>query len=85
MVGKPFVWSAGVSAALAFSALWAGDAARPAVPSVPTAYVDPQLYVAHPGTAIDSSLRFALQWLRRHQHAHRLDVPLRGEPPVQEL
>ncbi|RPH51247.1 MAG: hypothetical protein EHM91_01320 [Planctomycetota bacterium] len=69
MVGKPFLWSAGITSALAFSALWAGDAARPAASSAPTAFVDPQAYVAHPGSALDSSLRFALQWLRRHQHA----------------
>ena len=69
LVGKPFLWSAAVTAAVSFGALSAGDRLRPAAPSTPTAFVDPQIYVAHSGSALESSLTFALQWLRRHQHA----------------
>jgi hypothetical protein len=30
--------------------------------------MDPHVDVAHEGTALETSLRFALQWLKRHQH-----------------
>jgi hypothetical protein len=67
--GWPFLGSAALSAALGFSALrladGRGDGGRAPAP----AYVDYHVDVAHDGSALESSLRFALQWLQRHQHA----------------
>jgi hypothetical protein len=67
--GLPFLLSTGLSATLAFAALrWADGRASGGSASSP-AYFDYHVDVAHDGTALDSSLRFALQWLQRHQHA----------------
>lgn len=68
-LGRPFLWSAALTASLAFCGLRAGDARRPEASATPTAFMDPHIDVAHEGSALESSLRFALQWLRRHQHA----------------
>ncbi|HZE95525.1 MAG TPA: prenyltransferase/squalene oxidase repeat-containing protein [Planctomycetota bacterium] len=65
--GWPFLLSAAVSAPLGFAALRWSDA-RGGESRSP-AYFDYHLDVAHDGSALDSSLRFALQWLHRHQHA----------------
>lgn len=66
---KPFLWSAAVTASLAFSGLKAGDGRRTEAPAPPNAFMDPHIDVAHEGSALESSHRFALQWLKRHQHA----------------
>jgi hypothetical protein len=68
-IGKPFLWSAAVTVPLAFSMLWLGDGRRSDAHSPPHAFLDPHVDVAHEGSALESSLRFALQWLQRHQHA----------------
>jgi len=68
-LGKPFLWSAALTASLAFSGLRLGDERRSDAPASPNAFMDPHIDVAHEGSALESSLRFALQWLKRHQHA----------------
>lgn len=67
--GKPFLWSAVVTAALAFAALTLGDGRRSDGRSSTTAFMDGHIDVAHEGSALETSLRYALQWLKRHQHA----------------
>jgi len=71
--GVPFLLSAVLSAPLAFAGLrladGRGEVERP--PSAP-AYFDYHVDVAHDGSALETSLRFALQWLQRHQHAEGL-------------
>jgi hypothetical protein len=67
-LGRPFLWSAALTASLAFCGLRAGDDRRPEASATPTAFMDPHIDVAHEGSALESSLRFALQWLKRHQH-----------------
>ncbi|MBI3855527.1 MAG: terpene cyclase/mutase family protein [Planctomycetes bacterium] len=68
LAGRPFLWSAAITASLSFSGLWVGDSLRPEAASSPNAFMDPRMDVAHDGSALESSLRFALQWLKRHQH-----------------
>jgi len=65
---KAFLWSAAVTAALAFGGLSLGDGRPDASPS-PNAFLDYHADVPHEGSALENSLRFALQWLKRHQHA----------------
>lgn len=67
--GRTFLLSAVVSSTLAFAGLRLVDARRPASGCLNRAYFDYHVDVAHAGSALDSSLRFALQWLKRHQHA----------------
>jgi hypothetical protein len=67
--GKTFLWSAALSASLAFAGLRQIDARRSDASSVSPAYLDYHVDVAHDGSALESSLRFSLQWLKRHQHA----------------
>lgn len=69
VLGKTFLLSAALSAALSFAGLRAIDARRSDVPSSSPAYLDYHVDVPHDGSALESSLRFALQWLQRHQHA----------------
>jgi hypothetical protein len=64
--GKPFLLSAALSAPLAFAALALCDGPRGE--ARPVAYLDARVDVAHEGSALETSLRFALQWLQRHQH-----------------
>lgn len=70
--GWPFLLAAAVSAPLGFAGLRLADRRGPEGRSSAPAYVDYHVDVAHEGTALDSSLRFALQWLERHQHAEGL-------------
>jgi hypothetical protein len=67
--GWPFLLSAAVSAPLGFAGLRLADGRGPGGRDSAPAYVDYHIDVAHDGTALDSSLHFALQWLERHQHA----------------
>lgn len=67
--GWPFLLSAALSAPLAFAALRLADGRAAAPASSRPAYLDYHVDVAHDGSALDTSLRFALQWLQRHQHA----------------
>ncbi|HEV3027066.1 MAG TPA: prenyltransferase/squalene oxidase repeat-containing protein [Planctomycetota bacterium] len=66
--GLPFLLSAALSASLAFWALRLADDRGSASRATTPAYFDYHVDVAHDGSALDSSLRFALQWLQRHQH-----------------
>lgn len=67
-IGKPFFWSAAVTLSLTFPCLWMNEK-RPTRAEVRVgAFVDPHVDVAHQGTALEASLRFSLQWLKRHQH-----------------
>lgn len=68
-VGKPFLWAAAVTATAAFLSLRLHDARNPEASPSTDAYFDPHVDVPHEGSALETSLRFALQWLRRHQHA----------------
>jgi hypothetical protein len=68
-LGKPFLWSAVLTASLAFSGLRLGDRRGSDGRPSPNAFMDPHIDVAHAGSALENSLRFALQWLKRHQHA----------------
>jgi hypothetical protein len=68
-LGKPFLWSALLTASLAFSGLRLGDRRGSDGRPSPNAFLDPHIEVAHAGSALENSLRFALQWLKRHQHA----------------
>ena len=67
--GWPFLLSAAVSAPLGFAGLRLADRQGPEGPGPTPAYLDYHVDVAHEGSALESSLRFALQWLQRHQHA----------------
>jgi len=67
--GATFLWSAVLSGSLAFAGLRYGEARRPDTGCANPAYFDYHVDVAHEGSALESSLRFALQWLKRHQHA----------------
>lgn len=67
--GLPFLLGAALSASLAFPALRLADDRVSQTRSSAPAYLDYHVDVAHDGSALDSSLRFALQWLQRHQHA----------------
>lgn len=71
--GVPFLLSAALSAPLAFAGLRLADGRGEGerASSAP-AYFDYHVDVAHDGSALDTSLRFALQWLQRHQHAEGL-------------
>jgi hypothetical protein len=66
---KPFLCSAALTAALVFGGLRLGDGRRAEERPSPNAYVDFHVDVAHEGSALENSLRSALQWLKRHQHA----------------
>lgn len=68
-VDKPFAWSAVLTAAVAFAGLWIGDARRGGNDASLHAYFDPHIDVAHSGSVLETSLQYALQWLKRHQHA----------------
>jgi len=68
LVGKPFLWSAGVTSALVFAGLCLQDGRGSSAESSPNAYFDPHVDVAHEGSALENSLRSSLQWLKRHQH-----------------
>jgi hypothetical protein len=72
LVGKPFLWSAGITAALAFAGLRLEDGRGAEEPSSPHAFMDPHVDVPHEGTALDAALRSSLQWLKRHQHPEGL-------------
>lgn len=67
-LGKPFLVSAGLTASLAFGSLWLADGRRTDALTPHQPFIDPHVDVAHEGSALESSLRFALQWLKRHQH-----------------
>lgn len=67
--GWPFFLGAAASGFLAFASLRMADACRADPPDHAPAYVDYHVDVAHDGSALESSLRFSLQWLSRHQHA----------------
>src|SRR6185295_18289738 len=67
--GWPFFLGAAASGCLAFAGLRMADACRVEPPVHAPAYVDYHVDVAHDGSALESSLRFSLQWLSRHQHA----------------
>jgi len=67
--GLPFLLSAALSASLAFAGLRLADGHGSEGRAPGPAYLDYHVDVAHDGSALDSSLRFALQWLQRHQHA----------------
>jgi len=70
--GLPFLLSAALSASLAFAGLRIADGRGGEGRAFSPAYVDYHVDVAHDGSALESSLRFALQWLQRHQHAEGL-------------
>jgi hypothetical protein len=65
---KPLLWSAVVTAALGYLGLCLGDGRRSDARPAPNAFVDFHVEVAHEGSAVENSLRFALQWLKQHQH-----------------
>jgi hypothetical protein len=65
---QPFLWSAGITTALVWGGLCLGDARRSDERPAPNAFVDFHVDVPHEGSAVENSLRFALQWLKRHQH-----------------
>jgi len=67
--GWPFLLSASATGLLAFAGLRLADARRAELPDRAPAFVDYHVDVAHDGSALESSLRFSLQWLQRHQHA----------------
>ncbi|HLY10210.1 MAG TPA: hypothetical protein VKW04_12960 [Planctomycetota bacterium] len=69
MFGLPFLLSAALSASLGFAGLRLAAGRGPEGRESTPAYVDYHVDVAHEGSALESSLRFALQWLQRHQHA----------------
>src|SRR5579863_371801 len=65
----PFLLSAAITAALALAVLVVVPARESPVRPSPQAFMDAHVDVAHDGSAAETSLRFALQWLRRHQLA----------------
>ena len=69
VAGLPFLLSAVLTASLVFAALRLADGRLSEGRASTPAYFDYHVDVAHEGTVLDSSLRFALQWLERHQHA----------------
>lgn len=71
-LGRPFLWSAGLTAAVVFPLLCLEDRRASDASSSLHAFMDPHVDVAHEGSALENSLKFSLQWLRRHQHAEGL-------------
>lgn len=71
-LGWPFLLGAAVAAPLGFTALRLADGRGPEGRGAAPAYLDYHVDVAHDGSALESSLRFALQWLQRHQHPEGL-------------
>jgi hypothetical protein len=72
LVGKPFLCSAVLTAALTFVGLRLEDSRGSNAPASSPAFVDYHVDVPHEGSALENSLRSALQWLKRHQHAEGL-------------
>ena len=71
-LGKPFLWSAGATSALVFAGLWLDDGRGADERLTSHAFLDYHVDVPHEGSALEYSLRSALQWLNRHQHAEGL-------------
>jgi hypothetical protein len=72
LFGRPFVLGAALTAPLSFVVLWTAGGGSPVESSSRPAYLDYHRDVAHDGSELETSLRFALQWLERHQHAEGL-------------
>ena len=76
---KPLLWSAVVTAALGYLGLCLGDGRRSDARPSPNAFVDFHVEVAHEGSAVENSLRFALQWLKVYKFETALSA---DEPPL---